>query len=184
MFWLLDEINNTKIQDTYIFTQIFKPEYTSVDDNTIYKIGLDLDKIDGMTLLPDNFKIQDKKIEDYISFNSIEPIQIDYQIKIIGNLISYYNSGSEKIYTFIKKEKVMEQNKKKLVLNIEYKLVDNHKIPDLTSNSYDSYFDKIKFNIYKINDKILYIKEINKQQNSFRCYLLTQNIMNFNEFFL
>ncbi len=78
----------------------------------------------------------------------------------------------------------MEQNKKKLVLNIEYKLVDNHKIPDLTSNSYDSYFDKIKFNIYKINDKILYIKEINKQQNSFRCYLLTQNIMNFNEFFL
>ena len=197
MFWLFNINTNTnanadtnKFTDEYKFLQIFKSQSIIIDNNTIYKIGEDSDNLDNLDNsdnsdnLDNNFKIDNIDIETWISNNLIEKLEIEYQIKIMGNIISYHNLKTNQIITFLKKEKVIEytKNKNKLVFEIEYKIIDNHKLPELISSSYDYFYNKIKFSIYKINNNIMYIKEINKSNNSFRKYLITQNNGDFYNF--
>jgi hypothetical protein len=41
----------------------------------------------------------------------------------------------------------------------KYSKEDNHKLPNISTNSYDFFYKKVIFNIYKINDNKLFIIE-------------------------
>ncbi len=167
MYWLFDE----KLQEIYSFYQIFFPEIIKADGNTIYNLESDSG---------DNIKFSDKNVLNIIKTKSIKPIKINYQIKIMGNLISYTNIDSGKNITFIKKDRFYEHNDtskvKRLIFNFEYKLTDNHRLPELTSKSYDYFYENISFGVYRIDDNSIYVEETNNKNNSNRNFLLQKNL--------
>lgn len=155
MFWFLD-INK---KDTYNFSQIFDNNSTSIDENIIYK-------------LTDIISSENKLLKD------IKPIIINFKIILIGQLISWTNLKTQEVITFLMNEEFIqpENNKfNKPIFNYTYKIVDNHRIPQLLSTTYDFNYEDIEFKIYNINNNLLFINEHNKSNNSKRNYWITKN---------
>jgi hypothetical protein len=150
MLWIF---NKKLLSQDFIFYQIFNTNNIYHDDNhnIIY-----------------NF--QNKDSEDYKDFKNIK---INYQIKIMGNIIMYKNLDDNEILTFTKKE--TSNNIDNLVLTYEYKIVDNHKLPELTS--YDFYYSHLEFNIYYKNYDKLFIIQNNKSNNTSMNYWIQQSLI-------
>ena len=140
------------LNDNFIFYQIFNPNNISnCNNNIIYN-------------LENNIISQD--------FTDYKNIKINYEIKIMGNIIMYKKLkeideiDDNEILTFIKKETYDLSNN--LILTYEYKLVDNTRLPELTS--YDFHYKNMEFNIYYKNYDKLFIMQKNKSNNSSTNY--------------
>jgi hypothetical protein len=149
MLWIL---NKELLNDNFIFYQIFNPNNISnCNNNIIYN-------------LENNIISQD--------FTDYKNIKINYEIKIMGNIIMYKKLkeideiDDNEILTFIKKETYDLSNN--LILTYEYKLVDNTRLPELTS--YDFHYKNMEFNIYYKNYDKLFIMQKNKSNNSSTNY--------------
>ena len=92
MFWLFDK----NINNTYNFAQIFEFENYIIDSDILYI--LDCDKIPI---------ISNKNYFEIIEKNNIEPLTINFSIKIIGNKISFYRNDTNETLCFEKNEKVI-----------------------------------------------------------------------------
>lgn len=157
MFWLLDD----KIEENYIFAQIFATELMELDGNTIY----------NLTSEPDTKKIKE-----------ITPKTYSFTIKVSGQLISWTNLETGKTLTFSKKENVIDPKENPngyLIFNYNYKLVDSHRLPMLKTNLYDYYCENICMEVYIINPQTLFVHEINKSNNSERKYFVVKNYSGF-----
>ena len=157
MFWVFDNI----ISNNYNFLQIFDNNLIVIDDNEIFDLTQDPAKIINL---------------DFIK--NIKPIIINYKIKVMGEYISYTNLLTNITLTFCKQEKFIEPNNNnfnKLIFDFNYNLVDNHCLPELLTKLYDNYIDNLQFEIYKLNDERLFIKEKNMANDSLRNYFITKN---------
>ena len=155
MFWFFD-INK---KDNYYFSQIFNNNSTIIDENIIYK-------------LTDIISDENKLIKD------ITPNIINFKIILIGQLISWTNLKTQEVITFlINEEFIQPKNNKfnKPIFNYKYQIVDNYRLPQLSSTSYDFNYENIEFEIYNINNNLLFINEHNKSNNSKRNYWITKN---------
>lgn len=162
MFWLF---NNNKSFDFYqIFTDLKK---FNIDNskNILYDLNNDINDLD-------------------IDLDSYEFLKINYQIKIIDNLISYTNLKSNKIITFLITKKNFDSNICNLTnfktLQFNYELVDNNNMPNLLQKYYQFYKD-IHFTIYNINQNLLLIHEYNITDNTKKFYWLSQDIETFSK---
>lgn len=177
MFWLFEnnqtdnnqtDNNQTKPKSTsYNFFQIFNLASTQIESDTIYKLNSDVFPL----ILGTNY-------HDIIVKNNIKPEIINYCIKIIGKNISWTNLDTLSTTNFIQKYKFINQNDNKLGLPIfEFNyIIDKNKIPELTSSSYDFYYPEVQFEIFKINNNLILVKELNKTNHSKRNYILTKKI--------
>jgi hypothetical protein len=152
MLWIF---NKKLINDTFVFYQIFIP-------NKIYKdneiSGNIICNLENNLITPDLSKYKN--------------IKLNYEIKIMGNIISYRNINSSEVLTFTKKES--HDLSDNLILTYEYKLVDNHRLPELTS--YDFHYNDIEFNIYYNIENELFILQNNKSNNSSTNYWIKQSL--------
>lgn len=148
MFWLYEIDNN------YNFYQIFT-NYSSerIDDHNVYKFN---------------------NINTF-NYSKYEYKKIIYDINILDNLIRYIDDN-QNIKIFLTNINFLRlKNNDKQIFECNYKLVNNKRMPNLISNLYDNQY-KIEFNIYKINNEILYVKEINLITKSERYYWLSKDI--------
>lgn len=146
MFWLFDD-NNTQ---TYNFIQIFHNyEKTKINDDNIHNILYNFESTN----------IIDKNELDTLK-SKIKPIQYIFDVIIKNNYIQYYNNVH--VFTFefeqeFVKDSDEDNNLKLPYFNWIYNVVDNKKLPLLSSNNYDFYYPNSIFDIYKINDDELFI---------------------------
>lgn len=157
MFWLFDK--NILKNDTIKFYQIFINDSVDINGNIIYKL-------DGSIQL---------NLTNY-SF-----IKINYEIKIIGEIISYKDIDTNVLITFNKKEVFIkpEMNEfNKAIFDWTYKNIQSSKLPELLSSKYDYYYPRIELLIYKINTNLLFIQESNKSSNCTRNYWIAANLDN------
>jgi len=161
MLWLLDNV----LKENYTFAQIFNSEKISIDSDTIYSLGKE---------------INTKKI------NGIIPIKYSFSIKRAGKLISYTNLETGKTITFTKKENIIYPNEnpnenpnKYLIFVYNYKLVDVHRLPIIKSDLYDNYYENISMDIYSIDNNTMYVHEKNISNNFERKYFIVKNYANF-----
>jgi len=153
MLWLL---NKKLLDNNIIFYQLFNSQNSyNLDNNIIYNL--------------DN---NDKSVK--IQFTEYKNIKINFEIKIMGNIIMYKNIDTSEIFTFTKKETCCKSNN--LVLQHEYKLVDNHKLPNLPTSFYDYYYNNIEFDIYYTDINKMFIIQINKLNNLSTNYFI-QNLI-------
>jgi hypothetical protein len=153
MLWLL---NKKLLDNNIIFYQLFNSQNSyNLDNNIIYNL--------------DN---NDKSVK--IPFTEYKNIKINFEIKIMGNIIMYKNIDTSEIFTFTKKETCCKSNN--LVLQHEYKLVDNHKLPNLPTSFYDYYYNNIEFDIYYTDINKMFIIQINKLNNLSTNYFI-QNLI-------
>ena len=162
MFWLFN--NNNSFDFYQIFTDLKK---FNIDNskNILYDLNNDINDLD-------------------IDLDSYEFLKINYQIKIIDNLISYTNLKSNKIITFLIIKKNVDSNICNLTnfktLQFNYELVDNNNMPNLLQKYYQFYKD-IHFTIYNINQNLLLIHEYNITDNTKKFYWLSQDIETFSK---
>lgn len=154
MFWIYDEniLNNKNI----IFYQILNNNTFEINDNYIYQFNL----ID-------------------INLTNYEHKKINYQIKIIGDFISFKDINLNKYIFFNKNETFIKPEENKLSKPIfywSYKLISKHEMPDLLSNLYDYFYENLEFDVYKINNDLLFIKEINKINNCCKNYWIANSL--------
>jgi hypothetical protein len=140
MLWIF---NKKVLNDTIIFHQIFNNKKNYNDDN-------------GNII----FDLNSSKLESMNSYNSIK---LNYEIKIMGNIISYKNLDNNEILTFTKKENYINRDNN-LILTHEYKLIDNQKLPELTS--YDYHYSHLELNIYYKDYDKFFIIQNDKSNNS------------------
>lgn len=117
------------------------------------------------------------KLDNHIDvdLSKIIPTKFNFQIKIMSNIINYLNLDNNMIFTFTKNENFIN-NSSNVAIEFNYKLINNHKLPSLSNHSYDFYYDHIEFNIFKINDNLLFVKQINKSNNSYSNYWISNTI--------
>lgn len=148
MFWL------KYINPTYNFYQIFNNDVVNnIDGNVMYNVNSS--HIIDLSLLP--------------------VLKIKYEIKILDNIIQY--SCSQHVITFTKHEEFIEPNNNQLqkpVLHYIYNVISNNKLPELITDFYDFYYSEIEFEIYTINDDLLFIKEHNIKSN--KTYWISKNL--------
>jgi len=154
MLWLL---NKNLLNNNFIFYQIFDTNNViyNLDNNVVYNL--------------------DNKQPINIPLENYKNIKINFEIKIMGNIIMYKNILDKNyVLTFTKKE--IHCKSKNLVLQHEYKLVDNHRLPELTS--YDFHYPNIEFDIYYNNDNYnkIFIIQKNNSNNSNTSYFI-QNLL-------
>ena len=151
MLWIF---NKELLNNDIIFNQIFDTNNIfNYNDNIVYN-------------LENNIIIQD--------FKDYNNLKINYEIKIIGNIIMYRNLNNNEILTFLKKESICESEN--LILTYKYNLIENTRMPQLSS--YDYYYADMEFNIYYKNNTDLFIIQINKSNNSSTNYWIKQQIVN------
>jgi hypothetical protein len=150
MFWLYNNLH------FYEFFQIFDVnKVINIDDNKIYNLSKII-----------NFDIDD------LSF-----LEIVYDIHIFDELISYKNINNDETITFSFKHESFNKNNN-LIFNWKYKKVNNHKMPLTLSDLYDQNY-LLKFQIYKLSNDIIFIKETNIKNLEFKNYWLTTNFNSF-----
>ena len=176
MFWLFSNSNS------YEFYQIFSnSNLIDIEDNHIYKltnlIDFDITKYKSINITY-LIKIIDQKItylnvlnNNIITFsfvmNFIDEKSIGYNEKSIG-----YNEKS-----IGSNEKLLETTTditSKLIIHCEYKVINENKMPNLTQNLYDNYY-KLNFEIFTINNDLLFIKETNLSTNIIKNYWISKN---------
>lgn len=162
MFWLFEP--NKEIYD---FVQIFENNCNEIDSDYVYKLDLD------------NFpKISGTNYYDIVTDKKIQPIIVNYCIKIIGKNISWTNLDTNVTINFIQKYNFVKPSENKIdkpIFEFNYK-INKHKLPELTTCSYDFYYPHIKFEIYKINNNLILIKETNQINNILRNYVVAKKI--------
>lgn len=164
MFWFFD--NDIKINTTsYNFLQIFNLENTQIESDDIFKLD------------SDNFPlILEKDYNEIIIKKKIKPKIINYCVKIIGKNISWTDLTTLSTKHFIQKKKFIKPNENKFKLPIfefSYETVTN-KMPELTSESYDFYYPNIEFELYKIDNNLILVKEFDKANNVKMNYILSK----------
>lgn len=164
MFWLFN--NNNK--DEYTYYQIFPFYQKHIDSNT-----------NCINLLYD-FTSNNKNNFDY---TNLTHIQITYEIKVKGNIISFNNIKTNQQITFIKNEEFIKENHMKTsngkIIDVPmflYKYIhtENTKMPNILLKNYDFYYSTIIFDLYLINQKSIYVIETNKLIK--RTYFLITNL--------
>ncbi len=152
MLWIF---NKKLLNDTFVFYQIF----------TLIKIYKE-NEINGSIIC----NLENNNITPDLS--KYKNIKLNCEIKIIGNIISYRNIETNEVLTFTKKES--HDVSDNLILTHEYKLIDNHRLPELIS--YDFHYTDIEFNIYYNIDNELFILQNNKSNNSSTNYWIKQSL--------
>ena len=162
MFWLFD--NSYKFN----FLQIFS-HYSKFKDSGAGCINLLYDFTIEST--PNHSEIKEYNLE------LIEPIIVNYIIKMKDSYIQYSNDSS--IITFQFDNEFFKETDELNTLKVpffkwKYTQIDNHKLPNITPTNYDFYYKNVSFTIYKINENKLFITElINKITKK---YILEKNL--------
>ena len=162
MFWLYDK----DIRESYNFIQIFELNEILIDSDTIYTLDSNI----FPTISGNNYS-------NIIKEKNITPLVINYCIKIIGNSISYTDLSNNKTISFIKEEKFIKPSDNKFtkpIFDINYKLIQQNKMPELLSKSYDFYYPNIKFELFQIGLNLVLIKEYNQNNNSIKNYIIAK----------
>ena len=166
MFWLLDN-KRYDIEFYQIFT-----DYNKYDSNSIC---YDFNKSSTLKL---NF-----------DFTKYKNTLITCDIYLKGSLIQYINNKDNNIYTFIFQEEFIKEtdsNNLNLDLNLDlnlnlpmflfkYKNTEDNKLPNLSKNNYDFYYEKIQFNIYQVSTDTLIIEQ--NFNNKTKIVFITKNIL-------
>ena len=152
MLWIF---NKNLLNNNIIFYQVFNNKSFYNDNNNII-YNLEYNESNN-NLLKD-----------------LQNLKINFEIKILGNIIMYKNLNNNEILTFTKKETYDITDN--LVLKYEYQLIDNHRLPELTS--YDYHYIDIEFDIYYNDDNHdkLFIIQNNKSNNSSTNYWIHKNL--------
>ena len=163
MFWLF---NNDLV---YNFYQIFT-DYQKDTINNTNNIIFELNKNNS-----DNIDID---------LDSYKMINIRYEINIIDDIIKYTNLKNYQTITFKMKKNFIKSDIKNIselpIFNFNYTNIDNNSVPNLIDKNYD-YSYKFDFQIYKINNILLLIKQINTSNNEFKYYWLSKDLNNFSK---
>jgi hypothetical protein len=152
MLWIFNK-KLLEVDNDLIFYQIFNTNNIFNDDNN---------KIFNL----ENNNLIFKDFKDY------KNIKINYEIKIMGNIISYKKLDDNEILTFTKQES--HNISDNLILTHEYKLIDNNRLPELSS--YDYHYLNIEFDIYYRDYTKLFIIQNNKSNNSTTNYWIQNSI--------
>ena len=152
MLWIFNK-KLLNLDNDLIFYQIFNTNNIFNDDNN---------KIFNL----ENNNLIFKDFKDY------KNIKINYEIKIMGNIISYKKLDDNEILTFTKQES--HNISDNLILTHEYKLIDNNRLPELSS--YDYHYLDIEFDIYYRDYTKLFIIQNNKSNNSTTNYWIQNSI--------
>jgi hypothetical protein len=154
MFWLFDE-NFIKLN----FLQIFN-NYKKYKDSGAGCINLLYDFTSSSDSGSDS--LIDIENKEY-NLSMIEPITVNYTIKIKDGYIQYSNDTSTLTFA-IEHEFVKEidelNNLKVPYFKWKYTKTNNQKLPNISINNYDFYYRNVVFNVYKINDEKLFIVEL------------------------
>jgi len=153
MFWFIDN-NINDIEFYQIFTNYNKYNLNSTcyDLDIDIKKNFDLSKYDRKTIICDIF--------------------------LKGSIIQYINNDNQNNFTFLFQEEFIKQNDNEInlpMLYYKYKLTDNYKLPLLSKNNYDFYYEKIQFNIYQVSKETLIIEQI--FNNKTKIIFITKNIL-------
>ena len=154
MFWFINNNNINDIEFYQIFDNFEKYACNSTcyDLNTEKKNNIDLSKYNKKTINCDIF--------------------------LKGSIIQYVNNDNENNFTFLFQEEFIKQNDNEInlpMLYYKYKLTDNYKLPLLSKNNYDFYYEKIQFNIYQVSNETLIIEQI--FNNKTKIIIVTKNIL-------
>jgi hypothetical protein len=171
MFWFIDDVPIDL--DNIDFGQIF-PYYNKYEDISESKINNSVYQFANMNKNPttNNSLILETELDKYKKY------ELDFEIKIKGNYISYLNLSTRKLFTFKKSEEFINEidNELKLPLFLhDYTIISDNKMPNLHVKDYDFYFQKINFIIYKINDDTLFVIE-NNNTNNIKKYIINKNV--------
>jgi hypothetical protein len=154
MFWFLNS-NENDIEFYQIFTNYNKYSCNStcyeLDTNSNYKIDLS--------------KYEKKK-------------SINCDIFLKGSIIQYVNNDNQNIFTFLFQEEFIKENENEInfpMLYYKYKLTDKYKLPSLSKNNYDFYYEKMQFNIFQVSKETLIIEQI--FNNKTKIVFVTKNIL-------
>ena len=151
MLWIF---NKKLLNENIIFYQIFNTNniYHDGNNNLIYNLEYS--------------NLKNKLINDY------KNIKLNFEIKIMDNIIMYKNLIDNEVLTFTKKESCTISDN--IILTHEYKLIDNHRLPLISS--YDYHYTNIEFDIYYDNYNELFIIQNNKSNNSSTNYWIHKNL--------
>jgi hypothetical protein len=154
MFWLFD--NN--ISNEYKFYQVF-PFYKKYKDNASPSCTNYL--YDFTSVVASNNIANQITTFDLTKF---QHVNINYQIKIKGRYISYFNSEKNKLITFSKNDEFIKESDEQNHIQIptfsyKYILCDNAKIPNIIIKDYDFYYSNINFDLYLLNKNTIYVIE-------------------------
>ena len=157
MFWFLNN-NINDIEFYQIFTNYNKYECNSTcyDLNTQIKNNLDLSKYVKTTIICD--------------------------IILKGSIIQYINNNNN--FTFLFNEEFIKETDNQInlpMLYFKYKLTDKYKLPILSKNNYDFYYEKIKFNIYQVSNDTLVIEQFFNDKT--KIVFITKNILEVKKIF-
>jgi hypothetical protein len=140
MLWIF---NKNLLKNNIIFYQVFENKnYYNDNNNIIYNLECN--------------ELNNNLLKD------LQNLKINFEIKILGNIIMYKNLYDNEILTFTKKETCEVSDN--LVLKYEYQLIDNHRLPELTS--YDYHYIDLEFDIYYEGTNIEDISNTNDDNNN------------------
>lgn len=150
MLWMLYQDIN--------FYQVFlnSSKVYNENNNQIYSLEYDqntqLNKFEQMSSIYINKKICE-----------MEPITINFAIKILDQLISYTNLSNNETNVFTQKMNFIPPNKNSCnvpIFNYSYKKVNSTRMPNLIETQYN-FASELNFKIYNINKNVQYIIETN-----------------------
>ena len=154
MFWFIDNNNINDIEFYQIFTNYDKYACNSTcyDLDTKKKNNIELSKYNKKTIICD--------------------------IYLKGSIIQYIYNENQNNYTFLFQEEFIKENKNEInfpMLYYKYKLTDKYKLPSLSKNNYDFYYEKMQFNIFQVSKETLIIEQI--FNNKTKIVFVTKNIL-------
>jgi len=152
MLWLL---NKNILNDNIKFYQIFYNIHPhNSDDNIICNLNNNNNNNDLLT--------------------NYHNVKMNFEIKIMGNIIMFHNLNNHEILTFTKKNISNDIINNNLVLSFDYKLINNHRLPQLSS--YDFYYSNLLLDIYYINTNKFFIIQHDVSNNSLISYWIQDKI--------
>lgn len=188
MFWLFAD-SKPEFNQEFNFYQVF------VDSDLVY--NKDSNQIYSF-ISNETSNLNVNKINTDDLTNKIIPINIEIEIKILDQLISYSNSNSNDIFSF--KMNVIspfDSNTSNKIINLKsnyltklnipifnftYKKVNQNRMPNLLESQYD-FIAKLNLQIYNIDTNTQLIIETNETTNIIKKYFITKNIESLNIFF-
>jgi hypothetical protein len=154
MFWF---INNNNIND-FEFYQIFANYNKYACNSTCYDLN--------------------EKLKNNIDLSKYNKIIINCDIFLKGSIIQYVNNDNQNNFTFLFQEEFIKETENQInlpMLYYKYKQTDKYKLPQLSKNNYDFYYEKIQFNIYQVSNDTLIVEQI--YNNKTKIVFVTKNIL-------
>jgi hypothetical protein len=149
MFWFLDN-NDNDFEFYQIFTNYNKYECSSTCYELNSNNNIDLSKYEKKSIICDIF--------------------------IKGSIIQYINNQNN--FTFLFQEEFIKETDNQInlpMLYFKYKITEKYKLPLLSKDNYDFYYEKIQFNIYQVSKETLIIEQI--FNNKTKIIIITKNIL-------